>query len=167
MSSALKNRVIWGFHSSAHLGISKFLHRLRIDWYWPGMTRNVKRRIRLCEPCQVAKKGRLQPARGTRHLFAGRNCSARRHGPNNNYRSRRESILLLGIPEVIHTDQEAQFESKLMKDQCRLLGVAHTHTTPYHPQANGMVEKENRVLGDSLRTLLLDKKQTDWDKVLP
>lgn len=42
-----------------------------------------------------------------------------------------------GLPEQIHTYQCAQFESWLMEELCRLLKVEHTHTTPYHPQANG------------------------------
>ena len=38
---------------------------------------------------------------------------------------------------------------------------------PYHPQANGVVERGNRVLGDALRALLLERSQEDWDLVLP
>lgn len=29
------------------------------------------------------------------------------------------------VPEVMHTDQRAQFEFELMRDQCRLWGVTH------------------------------------------
>ena len=38
--------------------------------------------------------------------------------------------------------------------------------TPYHPQSNEVVERGNRVLGDALRALLLDRGQEDWDLVL-
>ena len=57
----------------------------------------------------------------------------------------------LGVPERIHTDQGAQFESKLMAKLCALWGVRKSHTTRYHPQANGVVERGNRDLGDMLR----------------
>lgn len=70
----------------------------------------------------------------------------------------------------MHTDQGAQFESELMRDQCHLWGgggVTHTHTTPYHPQANSVVEQGDRALGDSLRTLLLDRNPPEWEKILP
>ena len=73
----------------------------------------------------------------------------------------------LGLPEQIHTDQGAQFESQLMTELCQLWGVAKTRTTPYHPQANGMVERNNKGLGDSLRALLLGRGQEEWDSLLP
>ena len=73
----------------------------------------------------------------------------------------------LGLPEQIHTDQGAQFESQLMKELCQLWGVERTHTTPYHPQGNGVVERNNRQLGDSLRALLLGRGQEEWDLLLP
>ena len=40
-----------------------------------------------------------------------------------------------------------------MMELCALWQVDQTHTTPYHPQANGVVERGNRVLGDALRAL--------------
>ena len=72
-----------------------------------------------------------------------------------------------GLPERIHTDQGAQFESKLMAELCALWGIAKSRTTPYHPQANGVVERGNRDLGDMLRTLLLRRCEDDWDLILP
>ena len=53
----------------------------------------------------------------------------------------------LEVPERIHTDQETQFESKLMAERCAFWGVRKSHTTPYHPQANIVVERGNRDLG--------------------
>ena len=67
----------------------------------------------------------------------------------------------MGLPEQIHTDQGAQFESQLMTELCQLWGVDKTRTTPYHPQANGMVERNNRGLGDSLRAMLLGRGQDE------
>ena len=56
----------------------------------------------------------------------------------------------MGLPEQIHTDQGAQLESQLITELCQLWGVGKTRTTKYHPQANGMVEQNNRGLEDSL-----------------
>jgi len=72
----------------------------------------------------------------------------------------------LGLPELIHTDQGAQFQSQLMGHLCRIWGVNQSWTTPYHPQENGVIERNNRMLGDALRSLLLGRSQEEWDVVL-
>ena len=56
-----------------------------------------------------------------------------------------------GAPEQLHSDQGAQFESRLFADICRLLGIRKTRTTPYHPSGDGLVERVNRTLLGLLR----------------
>jgi len=65
----------------------------------------------------------------------------------------------LGLPKQIHTDQSAHFQSQLMGDLCWIWKVNQRRTTPYHPQGNGVVERNNRMLGDALRSLLLGRGQ--------
>lgn len=72
-----------------------------------------------------------------------------------------------GLPERIHSDQGAQFESRLFQELCVLWGVAKSRTTPYHPQSNGVVERGNKDLGDALRSMLLGGDAGDWDLLLP
>jgi len=72
-----------------------------------------------------------------------------------------------GLPEQIHSDQGAQFQSQLTSDFCRLWGVNQSRTTPYYPQGNGVVEHNNQMLGDALWSLLLKRSQEEWDTVLP
>ena len=57
-----------------------------------------------------------------------------------------EVIVRFGTPYVIHTDQGVQFESNLFQVVCRLLQIQKTRTTPYHPQSDGMVERNNRTI---------------------
>ena len=67
----------------------------------------------------------------------------------------------------IHSDQGRQFESQLFQELCHIWGVKKTRTSPYHPTANSVVERLNRTLGASLRALLVDRPQGDWDLLLP
>jgi len=54
-----------------------------------------------------------------------------------------------------------------MSNLCRFWEINQSRTTPYHPQGNGVVERNNRMLGDALRSLLLGRDQEEWDLVLP
>ena len=72
-----------------------------------------------------------------------------------------------GLPEELHSDQGAQFESKLLEELCLLWRIEKTSTTPYHPLENGVVERNNKGLGDSLRVLLPSRKPTEWGLLLP
>jgi transposase InsO family protein len=74
---------------------------------------------------------------------------------------------VFGLPERLHSDQGAQFESALMAELCKLMRINKSHTTPYHPQGNGVVERNNKALGDSLRALLLGQDQEQWDLLVP
>ena len=65
-------------------------------------------------------------------------------------------------PEQLHSDQGRQFESTLITGVCKLLQIQKTHTTPYHPQGDGLVERFNRTLLDMLSTTIKDYKGT-WE----
>ena len=74
-------------------------------------------------------------------------------------------VTRFGSPEYLHTDQGRNFESTLVKEVCKILGIEKTRTTPYHPQSNGMVERFNRTLLNMLSTI--SQEEEDWDRNLP
>ena len=66
-----------------------------------------------------------------------------------------------GFPSKIHSDKGASFESKTIKKLCETAGIKKSRTTPYHPMANGMVERFNKILLNMLGTLHEDQRG-DW-----
>ena len=73
----------------------------------------------------------------------------------------RNFIIHYGIPQKFHSDQGANFESKVIRELCDLLNISKSRTTPYHPMGNGQCERFNRTLISMLGTLKEDQKK-DW-----
>ena len=63
----------------------------------------------------------------------------------------REWFARFGVPDMLHSDRGAQFESALFAELCATFGVDKTRTTPYRPQENGKCERFNRTLVSMLR----------------
>ncbi|BES94023.1 Reverse transcriptase (RNA-dependent DNA polymerase) [Nesidiocoris tenuis] len=72
-------------------------------------------------------------------------------------------ISRFGVPLRLSSDQGRQFESRLFKELCSLLGTHHLRTTPYHPQSNGLIERWHRTLKATLKCFPSNK----WTSVLP
>lgn len=198
-----RKTVIWETHRLTHSGIMRTARRVRMQWFWPGMMSEIRKLIRTCETCQLAKQSTVPKSGNRQRLYSGRpwqKVAVDLVGPLPQTERGNQWILVLtdhftrwqdalplpdatapvvagtldsrifcylGLPEQIHSDQGAQFQSSLMLELCRLWKVTKSKTTPYHPQGNSMVERMNRTLGDSLRSLLLGRSQEDWDLLLP
>lgn len=59
------------------------------------------------------------------------------------------------------------FESKVVRELCKLFGIKRTRTTPYHPIGNGSVERFNQTLLKMLGTLEHDQKADFKSHVAP
>ena len=73
-------------------------------------------------------------------------------------------ISRFGLPLNISSDRGPQFTSQLWSALAELLGTKLHHTTAYHPQANGLVERFHRNLKDALKARLHD---ANWIDELP
>lgn len=56
-----------------------------------------------------------------------------------------------GTPETVSTDQGVQFESQLFKAPLQLTGTHRIQTTPYHPAANGLIERWHRTFKAAIK----------------
>ena len=70
-----------------------------------------------------------------------------------------------GVPHFLHSDQGTQFESKLFSEICELLQIEKTRTTPFHPQSDGLAERNIKTL--SRMIAMSAESQTEWDVNLP
>jgi transposase InsO family protein len=57
-----------------------------------------------------------------------------------------------GLPLGLVSDRGSQWNSALFRDMCDDLGIDLKLTFSYHPQANGQVERYNRVIEEAVRT---------------
>ena len=130
------------------------------------MSAEIRRVVKTCEVCQVAKPGGTHAAKSRQRLYAGRpwqKLAVDLVGPfpmtargnrwilvlTDHFTRWQDAIALpdataptvastldervfcyLGLPEQIHTDQGAQFESKLMEDLCQIWGLKRLEPPP-------------------------------------
>jgi transposase InsO family protein len=70
------------------------------------------------------------------------------------------------IPAQIHTDSGKEFVNKLSAEMMELLNVAHTKTSPAHPQCNSKVEVFNKTVKKYLASFV-DETALNWETFLP
>jgi hypothetical protein len=59
-------------------------------------------------------------------------------------------IARFDVPRDIVTDHDSHFQNQMMTELTLNLGLREEHSSPYYPQANGLVEAVNK----SLKTIL-------------
>jgi ribosomal protein L21E len=75
-------------------------------------------------------------------------------------------IAIFGSPQFIHTDRGSNFESDLFREQCAIMGIQKTRTSPYYPQADGLVERIFRTI-KPLISATVQSRQIPWCEAIP
>ncbi|XP_057312326.1 uncharacterized protein K02A2.6-like [Hydractinia symbiolongicarpus] len=189
----LKHRVIDLAHEG-HQGIVRTKQRLRTKVWWPAMNADVENFIRHCHPCQVVGPAQtpspmeITPIpRGAWLMLGCDLCGPFPTGENLlvciDYFSRFPEVEILhkitstaivtklrklfsryGAPEELVSDNGPQFVSNTFKKLMNEFNIHHRRVTPYHPQANGEVERFNRNLKKVVQTAIAEAK--DWRVVM-
>eukprot|EP00794_Sanderia_malayensis_P014549 gene14549-16052_t len=71
-----------------------------------------------------------------------------------------------GAPRTLLSDRGANFLASIVKEVCALINTRHLHTTSYHPQTDGLVERFNATLAEGI-SMYVSSHQKDWDKHIP
>ena len=70
-----------------------------------------------------------------------------------------------GIPEVIIADNAQEFQAIDLKKYMEELCIDYRHSTPYHPQSNGKIERFNQTLKDMINKMV-DNVRINWENQL-
>lgn len=186
----------------AHPGLSRTLHRVKQNFFWYNMYKNVKNYVASCPSC-IQRKGFTAPSKAPLQKIptASRpfqKCSIDAVGPLVTSRNGNKWLLVItdyfsrypeaypvpdiqsstvakvlidfisrhGLMEIFYSDRGTNFISEAMQQVYNTLGIRKQHTVSYNPQGNGVVERLNKTLIDSL-SLLVSENQTDWCERVP
>nr|GEU82496.1 reverse transcriptase domain-containing protein [Tanacetum cinerariifolium] len=75
-------------------------------------------------------------------------------------------VCRFGLPGEIISDNEKQFRDNPFKDWCEKLSIRQCFASVKHPQANGLVERANRSLGEGIKARLREKNKNWVEEVL-
>lgn len=79
-----------------------------------------------------------------------------------------EIVAQHGAPRTLLSDRGTNFLSSIVTEPCQLPGIQklNINTTAYHPQTDGLVERFNGTLAQSI-FMYVSKDQKDWDQHIP
>ena len=198
-ASDLKAQVLQQVHASplrGHSGYLKSFQRLKKDFYWTGMVRDLKQFVRECDAYQRLKSETCLPT-GLLQLLATPdrpwldiNVDFVEGLPKSQqklvvfvvvdrftkyvhfiplahpYTAAKVAHLLHGMPSTIVSDKDLVFTSKFWSELMKLQGITLAMSSSYHPQSDGQTEVVNKSLEHYLRAFAADRPHS-WVDWLP
>ncbi|XP_055309417.1 uncharacterized protein K02A2.6-like [Sitodiplosis mosellana] len=177
-----------------HPGMTVMKRRLRAKVWWPKMDTRIEEFVKKCRGCLlVSAPSAPEPLRRTelpsapwQHLaidFLGPLPSGHYIFVVIDYYSRFKEVEIMtkidssetikrlerifarfGLPISIHADNGRQLVSEEFKQYCRVNNITLISTTPYWPQQNGEVERQNRSL--LKRLSICQSEKGNWQEDL-
>ena len=180
ISIKLRKRSLAAGHDG-HQGIVKTKMLLQSKVWYPGMDKDINEYVSNCRGCQLSINDNSREPLIMTELPKPpwESVSTDFYGPlpsgeylisvNDDYSrfpvvnivrstSPRSSVPVyeifseFGIPKKVRSDNGSPFNSKEFRDFAAFLGFENKTVTPYYPQANGMVEKFNTMLGNIIKS---------------
>ena len=73
-----------------------------------------------------------------------------------------------GVPKGLLTDQAPNIDGTEVRSLCDRLGIKKRHSSPYHPQADGLVERSIGLVKQVARCLMLGRKleKDAWPSII-
>ncbi|CAJ0846997.1 1853_t:CDS:2, partial [Entrophospora sp. SA101] len=71
-----------------------------------------------------------------------------------------------GAPKVLLSDRGTSFVNSVVKALCDTMKTAHVLTTAYHPQTNGLTERFNKTLCETLAKYVIQNENLEWDQFI-
>ena len=191
--TALRKHVLQLAHEG-HQGIVRTKQRLRSKVWWPGIDKDVERLIKSCHACQIVSTGNPPDPVMPSELPSGpwEDVSLDLCGPfptgesllvvvdrysrwleveiirvttsSSVIAQLKRMFARLGFPVTLTTDNARNLTSPEFERFCESCQIRHLTVTPLWPQANGLVERQNRTLLKALRASLAERR--DWQESL-
>ncbi|WVZ79414.1 hypothetical protein U9M48_026994 [Paspalum notatum var. saurae] len=179
-----------------HPGSNKMYQDLKQKFWWTRMKREIARYVSECDVCKRVKADHLKPGGMLQPLnipawkwedihmdFVGYDSiwviidrftkSAHFLPVKTVYRANTYAELYIakvvslhGVPRTITSDRGSVFVSRFWEQLQNALGTKLIHSSAYHPQTSGQVERVNQIVEDMLRACALTYS-TKWDECLP
>ena len=71
-----------------------------------------------------------------------------------------------GTPRILQSDNGTEFANQVMQSLTAIYGIDHRFSTAYHPNTNGLVERQNKEVSRSLKKYV-EGSYASWDDWLP
>ncbi|WVZ84387.1 hypothetical protein U9M48_031425 [Paspalum notatum var. saurae] len=162
----LRKKILDEAHTSMftlHPGSNKMYQDLKQKFWWTRMKREIAKYVSECDVCQRVKADHLKPAGMLQPLAV----------PAWKWEDIHMDFIV-GLPRTqkgydsiwVIIDRGSLFVSRFWEQLQTALGTNLIHSSAYHPQTSGQVERVNQILEDMLRACALTYS-TKWDECLP